>query len=212
MSDRSNHGINLVEDATRKGSDANAGGGKLIKLIKVLALAASLTVAVRFLADRSSAQLPDNRGRSQKEQGYDRQISENAQQMMEQGKQIFRYDTFGSEDFWGGKLRLHEAIAGEKLGGVGSGVSPKAALALGLKVDAEALPTALELAKRLANGPTQALGMIRKLGWSALEQPFDRQIQLERESQFKAGKNPDFDEGVAAFKEKRPAKFTGGRV
>ena len=62
---------------------------------------------------------------------------------MEQGKQIFRYDTFGSEDFWGGKLRLHEAIAGQKLGGVGNGVSPKTALALGLKVDAEALPADL---------------------------------------------------------------------
>src|ERR1051326_2357024 len=36
-----------------------------------------------------------------------------------EGKKIFRYDTFGSEDFWGGKLRLHEAIDGEKHGGVG---------------------------------------------------------------------------------------------
>src|SRR4029078_1019394 len=77
------------------------------------------------------------------EKGYDQQISDNAQRMMDQGKQIFRYDTFGSEDFWGGKLRLHEAIAGAKLGGVGAGVSPKAALSLGLKVDAEALPADL---------------------------------------------------------------------
>ena len=63
--------------------------------------------------------------------------------MLEEGKRIFRFDTFGSEDFWGGKLRLHEALAGEKLGGVGAGVSPKAALSLGLKVDAEALPADL---------------------------------------------------------------------
>src|SRR5688500_15469328 len=63
--------------------------------------------------------------------------------MMEQGKQIFRYDTFGSEDFWDGKQRRHEALAGKKLGGVGNGVSPKTALALGLKVDAEALPADL---------------------------------------------------------------------
>ena len=74
---------------------------------------------------------------------YDEQIQSNAKRMLEEGKRIFRYDTFGSEDFWGGKLRLHEALAGEKLGGVGKGVSPKAALALGLKVDAEALPADL---------------------------------------------------------------------
>jgi hypothetical protein len=73
--------------------------------------------------------------------GYDRQIHDNAARMLKDGQQIFRFDTFGSEDFWGGKLRLHEALAGEKLGGVGKGVSPKAALALGLKMDAEALPT-----------------------------------------------------------------------
>jgi hypothetical protein len=63
--------------------------------------------------------------------------------MLEEGKRIFRFDTFGSEDFWGGKLRLHEAIAGAKNGGVGGGVSPKTALSLGLKVDADAIPAAL---------------------------------------------------------------------
>jgi hypothetical protein len=82
--------------------------------------------------------------------GYDRQIQDNAARMLKEGQQVFRFDTFGSEDFWGGKLRLHEAIAGEKLGGVGKGVSPKAALALGLKVDAEALPADL-VAKIKAN-------------------------------------------------------------
>jgi hypothetical protein len=59
------------------------------------------------------------------------------------GRQIFRFDTFGDEDFWGGQLRLHEAIAGAANGGVGPGLSPVAALALGLKVDAEALPPAV---------------------------------------------------------------------
>ena len=45
-----------------------------------------------------------------------------------EGKQIFRFDTFGDEDFWGGQLRLHEAIAGTQFGGVGPGVSPATAL------------------------------------------------------------------------------------
>jgi hypothetical protein len=58
-----------------------------------------------------------------------------------QGPRIFRYDTFGSEDFWGGKIGLHRAIVGQKLGGVGPGVSPT--LSLCPKVDAEALPSDL---------------------------------------------------------------------
>jgi len=60
-----------------------------------------------------------------------------------EGRETFRFDTFGDEAFWGGQLRLHEAIAGSANGGVGEGVSPRAALAVGLKVDAEALPANL---------------------------------------------------------------------
>lgn len=60
-----------------------------------------------------------------------------------EGRQIFRYSTFGSEDFWGGALGLHEAIAGAANGGVGPGLSPTAALGLGLKVDVAALPSAV---------------------------------------------------------------------
>ena len=65
---------------------------------------------------------------------------EGAAKMLAEGKQIFRFDTFGSEDFWGGSLKLHRAIEGERFGGVGPGVSPKKALSLGLKVDAAAVP------------------------------------------------------------------------
>ena len=64
--------------------------------------------------------------------------------LIKEGKQIFRFDTFGDEDFWGGQLRLHEAIEGEQFGGVGPGVSPKTALAVGLKVDLDALPKSLQ--------------------------------------------------------------------
>jgi hypothetical protein len=59
------------------------------------------------------------------------------------GRQTFRYDTFGDQDFWGDTLELYQALAGEKLGGVGPGVSPKTALAVGLKVDVDALPSSL---------------------------------------------------------------------
>lgn len=74
----------------------------------------------------------------------DRLIGQHAQRMIDEGRQIFRYDTFGDEAFWGDALQLHKAIAGAKNGGVGDGVSPKTALSVGLKVDADALPDALK--------------------------------------------------------------------
>ena len=67
-----------------------------------------------------------------------------------EGRRIFRFDTFGDEAFWGGELKLHRAIAGEANGGVGPGLSPNAALALGLKVDTAALPP--ELIEQIENG------------------------------------------------------------
>src|SRR5687768_5100906 len=63
-----------------------------------------------------------------------------ASQLVKEGRQTFRYDTFGDEEFWGDALKLHHAIIGKKLGGVGPGVSPKTALAVGLKVDMDAIP------------------------------------------------------------------------
>ncbi|HEY4214018.1 MAG TPA: hypothetical protein VGM84_21265 [Steroidobacteraceae bacterium] len=59
------------------------------------------------------------------------------------GQRTFRFDTFGDEAFWGGTLHLHRAIEGARFGGVGPGVSPKTALAVGLKVDVDALPGSL---------------------------------------------------------------------
>ena len=74
----------------------------------------------------------------------DEQNREQALRLFDRGKQIFRFDTFGDEAFWGDALQLHRAIEGEALGGVGPGVSPKTALAVGLKVDSEALPSSLK--------------------------------------------------------------------
>jgi hypothetical protein len=59
----------------------------------------------------------------------------------QEGQKTFRFDTFGDEVFWGDTLKLHQAIAGSANGGVGAGVSPTAALQLGLKVDVAALPS-----------------------------------------------------------------------
>jgi hypothetical protein len=68
----------------------------------------------------------------------------NARSLVQDGREIFRHDAFGSEDFWSGQLRLNEAIAGAANGGVGPGLSPQAALAAGLKVDRDALPSSLQ--------------------------------------------------------------------
>jgi len=73
-----------------------------------------------------------------------------AAQAVVNGRKTFRFDTFGDEAFWGGTLHLHQAIAGSANGGVGPGVSPKTALAVGLKVDAEAVPA--DVAAGIKNG------------------------------------------------------------
>jgi len=70
-------------------------------------------------------------------------VLQSAQAMIEEGRQTFRHDTFGDEAFWGGVLRIHDALKGAALGGVGPGVSPETALAVGLKVDSTALPRSL---------------------------------------------------------------------
>jgi hypothetical protein len=74
---------------------------------------------------------------------FDSAIDQNARSMLAQGRHTFRFDTFGDQAFWGDTLQLHRAIEGQKLGGVGPGVSPRTALAVGLKVDVDALPEQL---------------------------------------------------------------------
>lgn len=58
--------------------------------------------------------------------------------LVAQGKEIFRYDTFGDQNFWTDTLRIHEVIQ--------AAVTPKLALSLGLKVDVDALPSAVQTA------------------------------------------------------------------
>ena len=79
----------------------------------------------------------------------------NAAELVKQGRQIFRFDTFGDdtfgdETFWGDVLNLHLAIEGAGFGGVGPGLSPKGALSAGLKIDINALPR--HLVEQLSKG------------------------------------------------------------
>src|SRR5437870_6581986 len=97
--------------------------------------------------------------------GFDNVIRNNAGELVEQGRQIFRFDTFGDEEFWGNTLKLHRAIAGSRFGGIGPGVSPLTALAVGLKVDSEALPA--DLVESIRRGrldladPANTLALLR---------------------------------------------------
>src|SRR6266849_2714814 len=99
-----------------------------------------VTVAILLLACMIAV---SRSARAGSENTHRNPVVENATQKVLQGEQIFRFDTFGDEAFWGDTLKLHQAIEGAKLGGVGPGVSPKTALAVGLKVDVDALPRAL---------------------------------------------------------------------
>jgi hypothetical protein len=74
---------------------------------------------------------------------FDDAIKENSKQLFEKGQAVFRFESFGDESFWTDQLQLHRAIADEKHGGIGKGLSPKDALAAGLKVDLAILPRVL---------------------------------------------------------------------
>jgi plastocyanin len=110
------------------------------------------------------------------------QTAENAEKMLMQGKQTFRFDTFGDEAFWGDTLKLHRAIAGAANGGTGPGVSPKTALAVGLKVDVSALP--LSLIEDLKNGsvdlddPATTLALLKLNAVVGINGSFDSEGNL----------------------------------
>jgi hypothetical protein len=117
-------------------------------LIILLAVAAGTMIFVnRSNAQRGviHVQVPPAQARNKKEKvrNFDAEIAKNASEFLANGRQTFRFDTFGDEAFWGGTLQLHQAIKGANLGGVGPGISPSTALSLGLKVDVDALPQPL---------------------------------------------------------------------
>ncbi len=114
---------------------------RVVTIVGALLLITIVGVSSRQAAPSAQVQQPVAATASSPTASFDSAINQNAQRMIEEGRKIFRYDTFGSEAFWGDQVGLHRAIVGEKLGGVGPGVSPKMALSLGLKVDAAALPS-----------------------------------------------------------------------
>jgi len=74
--------------------------------------------------------------------------------------------------------------------------------------DAALMDAAMAMARRLADGPV-SLGLMRKLYWESLENTYPAQLELEASLQSQAGLSADHAEGVAAFREKRAARFEG---
>src|SRR5436305_11377253 len=110
----------------------------------LLALAGCILIAVALAGGPALAVSGFLDQSSDASHGWDQRVRDNTRQLMDQGREVFRYDTFGSETFFGNTIGLHQAIEGAKFPeGVGGGVSPNTALKVGLKVDADALPPAV---------------------------------------------------------------------
>jgi hypothetical protein len=109
-------------------------------------------------------------------------VSVNARQMLEEGKQTFRFETFGNEAYWTDALQLDKAIAGEKNGGVGAGLSPNAALAAGLKVDMDAIPAdvaaAIKAGKVNLDDPAVTLTLLQLNAVVGVKGTFDSKKNL----------------------------------
>lgn len=75
--------------------------------------------------------------------------------------------------------------------------------------DDKLMDEAHALAAKLAGGPTHAYGLTKQAIQAAATNALNAQLDLERDLQREAGASDDYKEGVAAFLEKRPAKFTG---
>ena len=75
--------------------------------------------------------------------------------------------------------------------------------------DEKLAETALSLARTLAGGPTKGYGLIKKALLASPGNSLDAQLDLERDLQREAGFSADYREGVAAFLEKRPPRYTG---
>jgi hypothetical protein len=123
------------------------GGGTMQNCLSIAAVCLGALMGAGFgitaCANQPTKPPGDTQETPAAKRGFDAVIAGNADLMIDEGRRAFRFDSFGSEAFWGRTLRLHEAIAGAKHGGQGEGVSPRTALAVGLKVDLDALPAPL---------------------------------------------------------------------
>ena len=125
------------------------------KLTLLILFSGSLILTMILKAEKSSTPLAP----------FDHTVNANAKELVADGRQIFRFDAFGDEDFWGGTLHLHKAVEGARLGGVGPGLSPATAAAVGLRIDVDALPepivSAIKAGQMNLNEPAVTLALLK---------------------------------------------------
>jgi hypothetical protein len=135
------------------------------KFLTILFSLSVISVATALIVKSGQADSEADPAGARRSNQNDVNIAANSSRMIAEGRKTFRFDTFGDEAFWGDTLRLHQAIEGSKLGGVGPGVSPATALAVGLKVDSDALPRALVEALQAGqvnlNDPAVTLALLK---------------------------------------------------
>lgn len=108
--------------------------------ILFMAILISMTLVLASINCTTKKGLRTEEDKSGKPNAFDASIQSNANELMAKGRAVFRFETFGDEAFWTDKLQLHKAIADSAHGGIGAGLTPKAALEAGLKVDLDLLP------------------------------------------------------------------------
>src|SRR5215831_18435628 len=115
MSEGNDRTINAIE---RAGGTLPESPGKIHRspvpvrriLSLLITLLAGFGVGMIFLARDSAQGKGKQADHARKVQTFDDQITANVTKMMDEGRQTFRFDTFGDEAFWGGTLKLHQAI------------------------------------------------------------------------------------------------------
>ena len=147
----------------------------LIRSILSLAIVATLAIGFGCLRYPKEAETnPAVKAQRVSAESFDSKIDEHADTLLEEGRKIFRFDTFGSEGYWGDKLRLHEAIMG---------LTPKEALALGLKVDVGVLPgiltEALKATSVSLDKPETTLVLLRANAVVGVTGFFDKEDRLQ---------------------------------
>jgi hypothetical protein len=113
---------------------------------------------------------------------HDDPAAERADQLVAAGQHSFRMDSFGDEAFWSGALGLHRTIAGEANGGIGPGLSPRTAAAVGLKIDVEQLDghtrSELRHGRLDLDSPASTLALLRQNAVVGVLGTFDRHDRL----------------------------------
>lgn len=132
--------------------DSRATAGWVVGAVVVVAAMAAIQ---QTYGNERRPTIPEHRRDSR---GADRDVRAYANRLIRQGERTFRYDTLGSEAFWGGQLELHRAIS--------AAVSPNVALSVGIKVDIEAVSARLRNQLRRGevdlDSPASTLALLRE--------------------------------------------------